>query len=142
MRGGIGAEGEVVFLGFISQCVQDDARLDPGESPLRIDLKDLVHVLGEVQHHRDIAALSGKTRAGPAGQDRGAVFLARSHSRDHILVIAWNDQTDGNLPVIRTVRAYKARLPRSNRTSPFTTRFNSLSSSAARENESTGFRAN
>ena len=104
MGGRIGTEGEMVFLGFISQRVQDDAGLNSGESPVRVDLQDLVHVLGEVQDHRDIAALPGQTRAGPSRQDRSAVFPARGHRGDHILFVTRNDKTDGNLAVVRAVR--------------------------------------
>src|SRR6266566_1824347 len=75
MGGRIGTKSEMVFLGLISQRVQDDAGLNSGESPVRIDLEDLVHLLGEVQDHRDIAALPGQTRAGPRGRTGAPYFL-------------------------------------------------------------------
>ena len=39
----------------------------------------------------------------PRGRTGSAVFPARGHRGDHIVVIARNDQADGNLPVIRAV---------------------------------------
>ncbi len=63
VRGRVRSERKMIFFSFISQSVQDDAGLNSGESSLGIYLEHLVHILGEVQNHRDVAALSGKTRA-------------------------------------------------------------------------------
>ena len=71
----IGAKGQMVFLSLIPQSVQDDAGLNSGHSPVRVELKNFVHVLGEIQHHRDIAALPGQTRAAPRGSTGAPYFL-------------------------------------------------------------------
>jgi hypothetical protein len=52
-----------------------------------IQLDDLVHVFGKVQHDGDIAALSGQAGPGSSRQDRSAVLPARGHGRDHIFGI-------------------------------------------------------
>src|SRR5438876_789408 len=68
VRGGVGAEGELVLgLGGFAQVVEDQTRLDAREPPLGVDLDDLVQVLGEVDDHGDVAALAGETCAAAMG---------------------------------------------------------------------------
>ena len=103
VRGGIGAERQLMFLRAVAQRIQNDAGLDAREFSGRVDLQNLVHVLREVQNHGDVAGLPGEARAGAARQDRRAEFPARGHRRDHIVVIARNHEANRNLAVIRAV---------------------------------------
>jgi hypothetical protein len=69
-----------------------------------IQLDDLVHVLGKVQHDGDIAALSGQAGSGSSRKDRSAVFPARGHRRDHVFGMTRDNQPDRNLTIVRAVR--------------------------------------
>ncbi len=95
----------------VAQRIEDDARLDAREPPGGIDLEDPVHVLREVEHDRDVAALAGEAGAGAARQHRRAEAAARGHRRDHIVCIAGNDEPDGNLPVVRAVGGVERAAP-------------------------------
>ena len=72
VRRGIGAEGEVVRSARLRKRIEDDARLHARERASRIELQDAVHVLREVEHHGDVAALAGEAGAGAPRQDRRA----------------------------------------------------------------------
>src|SRR5205823_6249151 len=43
----------------VPQGVENDARLNPREFPGGVQLENPVHRLGEIEHDRDVAALSG-----------------------------------------------------------------------------------
>jgi hypothetical protein len=103
VRGWVGAERQLMFLCAAAQRVQNHARLDSRESRGRIDLQNFVHVFRKVQNHGDIAGLPGEAGARSAWQDWRAEFPARSHGRDHILVIAGNHEANGNLAIVRAV---------------------------------------
>jgi len=96
----IGRERQVIDLRLISQSVQHNSRLNPRNCFVGIDLEDPVHVLREIEHDRDIATLSGQTRPGTASQDRSAVLPAHSYRRNDVIDVAWDYQSDGNLPVV------------------------------------------
>ena len=134
MRGRIGTKGQMVLLGLVPQSVQNDARLNASNSPLRVELENLVHVLGEVQHHGDIAALPapGSCRLRAAAPER-RISCTRPRPRArrrHRAERPGRWESGGNS---RRRSRTCARLPRSKRTSPFTARFNSFSSSVACE---------
>ena len=123
-----------------AQRVEDDAGLHAGDALLDIDLENAVHVLREVEHDGDVAALAGEARAGAAREDRRversgtpppprARRLRRAARRRR-----WEPGGSS-----RRRSRTSARLPRSKRTSPRTVRRSSLSSSAARPNVSIGF---
>jgi hypothetical protein len=101
VRGRVGAERELV-LAFraVAQCIQHEARLDTRGPRRRIDREDAVHVFREVNHDRDVAALSGQAGAGAARQDRRAEAAARRHGGDHVVGIAGHHQPDRYLAVI------------------------------------------
>jgi hypothetical protein len=83
--------------------IEDNAGLDSGNPLDRINLKNARHVFGEVQHDRDVAALPGERSSATAAKDRSAEFSCQRNGRDHIIVIARENYTDGNLAVIRSV---------------------------------------
>ena len=98
--GGIGAESQAVLFRLVAQIVEDDARLDPGVSLRRIELADAVHVLREIEHHGDVAALPGQGRASAAGQDRRAELARQCHGGHDVVGVAGQNDADGDLPVI------------------------------------------
>src|SRR5882672_8405276 len=79
--GRVGSKRQVVDLCAITQMIQDDAWLDPGEASPRVDLQNLVHVLREIQNDRDITTLSREARAGSAREHRRAELPASCHGR-------------------------------------------------------------
>ena len=103
VRGRIGPERQLVHLGGVPQRVEDDARLHAREPALGIDLEDPVHVLREIEHHGDVAALAGEAGAGAARQDRRVERAARRHRRDHIVRVAGDDEADRDLAVVGAV---------------------------------------
>jgi hypothetical protein len=103
VRRRIGAEGEMVRLGGVSQIVEYDARLDPGE-PLRgVDGQDMVEVFGVVDDHRSVAALARQARAAAARQEGRAMLAAERHGGEDIPDAARDDDTDRHLSVVRAV---------------------------------------
>src|SRR4029077_15949301 len=59
----------------------------------------------------DVAALPGKTRAGSAGQNRGAILSTCGDGCDHILVVTRNHQTNRNLTIIRSIGGVERATP-------------------------------
>ena len=88
---------------MVTQRIKDDARLDSSETLNRIDLEDSVHVLREIEDHRDVAALARETGTSAPGQHRCAVPPAHGNSRDHIVGISRHDEPDRNLSVVRAI---------------------------------------
>ena len=103
MRRRVGAERQLVALRSIAQRIEHHARLDARKRLVRVDLQDSIHVLGEVQNHGNVAALAGQARASPARQHRRAEFAARRNRRLHVVRVARNHQTNGNLAIVRAV---------------------------------------
>jgi hypothetical protein len=83
--------------------IEDQARLDTGEPPFAVDLDDLVHVLGEIEHDRLVAGLAGQARTGAACEHGCAVIAADRERRDDIVGVARNHDTDRQLPVVRRI---------------------------------------
>ena len=101
VRGRVGAEGElVVALGGIAQVVEDQARLNARELARRVDVQRAVQVLGEVQHHGDVAALTREARAAAARQHRRLVLAADAHGLDDVVDRARDDDADRQLAVV------------------------------------------
>ncbi len=71
-----------------------------GQPPLRVELDDLVDVLGEVDDDGDVAALPGERRAAAAPKERRAVLAADAHGLDHVLDVARDDDADRHLAVV------------------------------------------
>ena len=104
MRGRIRTKRQVVLIGTIAQVVQRHSRLHPRILFLRIDLQNLVQVLGEINHNGNIAALPGKACAAAPGQNRRAIFAGQRHRLNYILDCFRNDHADGHLAVVGAVR--------------------------------------
>ena len=68
-----------------------------------IDLEHPVHVLGEVHHDRDVAALPGQAGAAPAGDHRRAERARGRHGMHHVVQIARQDDADRHLAVVGAV---------------------------------------
>ena len=101
--GRIGPEGQVMFFGRVAQVVENHAGLDPGNAPLGIDLHDVAHVAGEIEHQGDVAALSGERSAAAAAQERSAI-LARERDRgDDVVGVAGKNYADGDLAIVGSV---------------------------------------
>ena len=101
--GRIGRKRQLVEFRLPAERVEHHPGLYAGEALLWIELEDPIHVLGEVEHYGDIAALSGQAGACSAGQDRSSVFTASRHGSHDIVGIAGNHQPDGNLAIVRSV---------------------------------------
>ena len=76
MSGRIRRERQVMLLSLGSQRVQDDARLDPGDTPRGIELQDPVHVTREVEDDRFVARLAGEAGPTAAAEDGDVVVPA------------------------------------------------------------------
>ena len=101
VRGGVGAEGELVLgLRRLAEVIEDQAGLHAGEAALGIDLDDLVQVLGEVDDHGDVAALAGEARAAAVREHRGAVIAADAHRLDDVVGCARDDDADRQLSIV------------------------------------------
>ncbi len=73
VSGRVRREGQLVDLGAVAQSIQNHARLNARESPLRINVQNAIHVLGEIEHHGNVAALAGEARAGAPRGSTGAL---------------------------------------------------------------------
>src|SRR5437762_8986310 len=91
----------------VAQSIQYDAGLDASMPLLRVQLQNLVHVLAEVEHNRDVAALPGEAGPGSARQYRRADLPARTQGRRNVLQISRYHQPDRHLPVVRGIRGVK-----------------------------------
>ena len=103
MGGGIGGEGEVMFFGGVAEVVENDAGLDAGDAAVGIDLEDARHVLREVEDDGDVAALSGERGAAAAGEHGSVEVAAEGECGEDVVVIAGEDDADGNLAVVGAV---------------------------------------
>src|SRR5947209_16372332 len=116
MRSGIRSEGQVVLLSGVAQMVENYTGLHPSDAARWIDLQNLRHILGEIQHDSNIAALPGKRSSAAAAEDGRAEFPRQRNSRDHIISVAGQHDSDRYLTIIRPVSGVQraaARVERS-----------------------------
>src|SRR5256886_12438210 len=92
-----------MLLSGVAQIVKDYAGLHPSDAARWIDLQNLRHVLGEIQHDGNIAALPGKRSSTAAAEDGRAEFPRQRDSRDHIISVAGQHDSDRHLTIIRPV---------------------------------------
>jgi hypothetical protein len=85
--------------------------LNPGAFLFRIDLKNVVQVLGKVDHDGDIAALPGKACAATASQDRCAVFACQSNRLDDIFDRLRDHDANRHLAVVGAIRGIESAAP-------------------------------
>ncbi len=104
MGGGIGAEGQMEFLGGIAQMIKDDAGLNASDSAVWIDLQNSGHVLGKIEDHGDIAALASQRSAAATGKNGCAKFPRDGNRGAYIVYAARNYDSEWNLAIIGTVR--------------------------------------
>jgi hypothetical protein len=90
-------------LGGVAKIVENNAGLNPGNTPRRIDFQDLVHVLRKIQDHSDVAALAGERGTAAAAQNGSAKFTRQRNCGDDIIYVAWEDNTDRDLAIVGTV---------------------------------------
>ncbi len=79
-RRGVGAEQQPAGGGGHVQLLLHDAWLNPGGSGFGVDVKDPVHMPGEVHHDGGTDGLPGQARPGPPGQHR---HPGRRRDADH-----------------------------------------------------------
>ena len=103
VRRRVGPEGQIMFLGSASQVIEDDARLDPCSAVKRINLEDPSHVLREIDHNGDIAALSGERRPSTPTEQGRAMLAANRNCSNYVVIIARQNNSDWNLAIIRTI---------------------------------------
>ena len=103
VRRRIWAKGEMVRLRLAAKGIEHDARLNTRESSRGIELENLVHVLREIEHNGDVAALSRRGSCRHRGAELAHRVSARRYRSDHILRVSGNDEPDRNLAVIRAV---------------------------------------
>ena len=84
----IGTEGERAVSAAFAQLVEDDARLHAAQLSSGSISSIVVHVLREIHHHRDVAALAGEARAAAAREHRRAEAAAGRDGCDHVLGVA------------------------------------------------------
>src|SRR5438105_2907993 len=80
--------------------VEDQAGLDAREPLLRIDLDDLVQVLGEVDDDRDVATLAREARAAAVSEHGRPIVAADPHRLDDVLGRTRDDYADRQLAVV------------------------------------------
>src|SRR5690242_13804682 len=101
----IRSPGEIVNCSRLAKLITDHPRLDTGIVLFRVDFKNIVQVLNPVNHHRDIAALSGKTGPTAARKNGSAKLVARSDRLYYVFDGLRNNNADGHLPVVGTVNS-------------------------------------
>jgi len=111
LGGRVRSKGQPVAEGRATQAVVDHPRLHPSVLLVRIQLEDMVHVPGEIQHYRDVAALPGQTGARAASQHRRTEFATNRKGADHIVLVARDHHADGHLPVIGSVGGVEGPAP-------------------------------
>jgi hypothetical protein len=100
MRRGIGSEREMEFFGGVAQVIKHDSGLHAGDTSCGIDLENLCHVLGEVEHDRDVAALTGE-RSTTAAAKYGCVKFATERDRsENIVSVAGQNDADRDLTIV------------------------------------------
>jgi hypothetical protein len=103
MRGGIGAEGEVMFFGGGAQMVKNDSGLHAGDAADGIDFENLRHVPGEIENDGDVAALSGERGAAATAEKRSSELAANLDCGDHIIRVAGKHNADRHLAIVGAV---------------------------------------
>src|SRR5271154_4596812 len=78
-------ERQMVFFGGVAQTIEDDPGLDSRYAPRRINLDDVPHVPGEIEHYGNVAALPGERGAGAPAQYGRAIFSRQRNACDNIV---------------------------------------------------------
>src|SRR5450432_2070268 len=83
--------------------IENHAGLNSRDPQTRIKLDNLRHVFREIEHHCDVAALSGKRSPTAAAKNRSAVLPANGDRGDYVAGVFGKDNADGNLAVVGSV---------------------------------------
>ena len=93
----------VLLLGRVPQSIQHTTRLHDAQPSLRVDVQNVVQVLGEVHQHRHVAALAAQAGATAAREDGITELASQRHRLDHVFLVARDDHADGRLPIVGAV---------------------------------------
>lgn len=104
VRGRIWSEIQPLAQGLVPQSVQNAPGLNAGPAAARIHLNDAIHVFGEIQHDRHVAALASQTGPSAAAEHGRAKVMTSSQGGHHIIRVSRNDYSNRHLPVIRRIR--------------------------------------
>src|ERR1700730_8349347 len=85
----------------------NDARLNHGDPPLDIDLKNRVHVLGEVEYERSVAGLAGERGAAAARQYGNMIRVGEFDRVYDVALVTRDDHADGHAAVIGGISRIK-----------------------------------
>jgi hypothetical protein len=83
--------------------VKDDSRLNSCNLSLGIKLKNVRHVLREIEHHGHIAALACERSPSAATEHRCTVLAASRNCGDYVIIVAGDDDPDWNLAVVGAI---------------------------------------
>ncbi len=92
-----------MFFGGVAEVVEHDAGLHAGDAVRGIDLEDARHVLGEIEHDGNVAALARK-RSAAATAEQGRSEIAADRNRgEHVIGIVGKNHADRDLTVVGSV---------------------------------------
>ena len=92
---GSGAKVSCAALGLGAQRIEHNAGFDAGALGFVVDRHDAAHVLREVEHHGDVAAVAGDAGATAARQYSGAELAAGCYGRYCVVCIERQNYSDG-----------------------------------------------
>ena len=101
--GRVGRESQMMFFGGVAQVVENHSGLHPGGAPLGIDLHDVTHVAGEIEHQGDVAALPGERSSAAAAEERSAVLARERDGGDDVIGVTGKNHADRDLAIVGAV---------------------------------------
>jgi hypothetical protein len=84
----------------VHQACVDDAWLHTRNFPLGVDFQNAIDVLGKIDHHCHVTALTGQAGAAAARDDRRPVPVTGRHGFDHVVDAARNHHADRHLTIV------------------------------------------
>ena len=87
--------------------VENDSWLNSCDTPPRIKFQNLRHVFREIEHHCDIAALTGERRSSATAKHRRAMITAKGNRGEDIVISLGKHDADRHLAIIGTVGRVK-----------------------------------
>jgi hypothetical protein len=105
--GRVDAEGQAVRGGGIAKLVTDHARLNATGPAGRVQGDHVVHVLGEVEHHRRVDRLPHQARAAAAAEHRSPEAATELKRCLRVITVAREHGTDRDLPEDRRIERVK-----------------------------------
>jgi len=98
----------MMFFGCVAKMVKNHAGLYSRNSAGGINLKNLRHVLGEIENDSDVAALASERCAGTSTKEWRAELAAESDRRKNIVKIPGKNHSDRNLTVVGAIGRVKS----------------------------------